>query len=402
VTDRVGLTPRERRALAATLYLAPIVLTLLAVALVRDMWPPFRQIAVMFFIGWLLAFLLDPVVSWLVERFPGLPRGPVAALTFVFVAGVTIVLSGLVALSFADSIAAVIAGGPSFEQALTDALTAVQSWATSLGLPLDVPQLVNDLVTSARDELGDILTGALGGGLTIVTMGTAIVFIAVVMVASKGRFLVFSRRLVPPDHLELYDALTLAIDRSFGGFIRGQFGLAFLYGLFVSVIALIFDVPFLPFIGVTTALLQTIPFFGQMVSWVPLVLATFVFTPDQLLPVVAIMAVGWLVMQNIVAPRVMGSAVGLNPLVVLAAVFLGGAIAGPLGAVFGVPVLAALASVFVVWLDHVRPPGSLPPPPDEIDVGHPAEAAQAQVEAPLAVAARETPSEARPRTLGHP
>jgi hypothetical protein len=80
------------------------------------------------------------------------------------------------------------------------------------------------------------------------------------------------------------------------------------------------------------------------VSWVPLVLVTFVFAPDQLIAVVAIMAAGWLLMQNVLA------------------------IAGPPGAVFGVPILAALASVFVAWLDHVHPEGALPPPPDEIEL----------------------------------
>ena len=81
------------------------------------------------------------------------------------------------------------------------------------------------------------------------------------------------------------------------------------------------------------------------------------------------MAVGWLIMQNIVAPRVMGSAVGLNPMIVLAAVFLGGAIAGPLGAVFGVPILAAIVTVFVAWLDHIHPEDALPPPAEDIVLG---------------------------------
>ena len=43
------LSVRERRALSALIYLAPVVLILLAIALVRDMWPPFRLVAVMFF-----------------------------------------------------------------------------------------------------------------------------------------------------------------------------------------------------------------------------------------------------------------------------------------------------------------------------------------------------------------
>jgi predicted PurR-regulated permease PerM len=371
VLDRIDLSGRERLAVSAAVYLLPVVLALLVVALIRDMWPPFRQIAVMFFLGWLLAFLLDPIVDWLVSHLPWLPRGPAAALTFVLVAGITMVAAGLVALSFVSSITDVLEGGPSLDEALTDALASVQAWATSIGVEIDVEALVDQFVVSLEAQLGDILTSALGGSLTVVTLGTTIIFIAVVMVANKSSFLAFTRRLMPSDRLDLFDALSFAIDRSFGGYIRGQFGLAILYGVFVSVIALIFDVPFLPFIGVTTALLQTIPFFGQLVSWVPLVLVTFVFRPEQLLPVAVAMAIGWLLMQNVIAPRVMGSAVGLNPLVVLAAVFIGGAVAGPLGAVFGVPIIAALASVFSAWLDHVHPEDELPPAAASVDVGHP-------------------------------
>jgi predicted PurR-regulated permease PerM len=86
-----------------------------------------------------------------------------------------------------------------------------------------------------------------------------------------------------------------------------------------------------------------------------------------MVPVVIVMAVGWLLIQNVISPRVMGSAVGLNPLVVLFAVFAGSAIAGPLGAVFGVPILAAAASLLTAWLDHVRPEEALPPPPEKIE-----------------------------------
>jgi predicted PurR-regulated permease PerM len=326
------------------------------------MWPPFRQIAVMFFLGWLLAFLLDPIASWLVARVPRLPRGVAAAVTFLVVTVLLVCFVGFVALSFADSLTQILSGGPSVSQAVSQAIASVQSLADSLGIAVDVHGLVDEAVESARGQADDILSGALGGALNALTMGMTIAFVAVVIVASKANFLTFTRRLVPPDQLPLFDALSRSIGHSFGGFMRGQFGLAALYGLFVALVAIVLGIPFVPFIGVTTALLQTIPFFGQLVSWIPLVLVTVVFQPDDLLAVGVIMLVGWVVIQNIVYPRVMGTAVGLNPLVVLAAVFVGGALAGPLGAVFGVPVVAAVASVFMVWLDHVRPERDLPPP----------------------------------------
>jgi predicted PurR-regulated permease PerM len=307
------------------------------------------------------------MVNWLVDHVAAIPRGMAVALTFVLVAGVVIVLSAIVALSFAESGDQFLQQGPAVAESLNASLASFQAWATEVGLGIDVTGLVDDLVAAARSQLEGILAGALGGSVTLVTVGTTIVFIAAVMVASKSSLLVFTRRLVPADRLSLFDALTLALHRSFGGFIRSQFGLAFLYGLFVGILAILLGIPYVPFVAVTTMLLQTIPFFGQLVSWIPLVLVTFVFAPDQLVPVVPVMAVGWLLIQNVISPRVMGSAVGLNPLVVLFAVFVGSAVAGPLGAVFGVPILAAMASLFTAWLDHVRPEDALPPPAEKIE-----------------------------------
>jgi predicted PurR-regulated permease PerM len=365
----LSLNVRERRALSVLIYLAPVVLTLLVIALVRDMWPPFRLVAVMFFLGWLLAFLLDPMVDWLVARVPALPRGPAVALAFVLVAGVVIVLFAVVLLSFAESGDRILQQGPVVAERLNDSLASLQAWLTDVGLEIDVTGLIDDLVEAARSQLEDTLAGAVGGSVTVVTVGTTIVFIASVMVASKSSMLVFTRRLVPPDRLSFYDALTLAIHRSFGGFIRSQFGLAFVYGLFVGVLAIVLGIPYVAFIAVTTTLLATIPFFGQLVSWMPFVLVTFVFIPDQLVLAVAIMLVGWLFIQQIISPRVTGSAVGLNPLVVLFAVFAGSAVAGPLGAVFGVPIVAAMASLFTAWLDHVRPVEAVLPPAETIEAG---------------------------------
>jgi predicted PurR-regulated permease PerM len=348
-------------ALTAAIYLLPVVLVLLGVWLARDLWPPFRQVTVLFFLGWLLAFILDPVVEWLLRRFPRLPRGLAAAVVFFALAGFVIAIGAWVTVSIIDSVQGLHDQGTSLTERLALSLAPLADWSASLGYSLDTQTLVADIVDTLEAQLGRSVEEAVGAGLAVVGNGITVVFIAIVMVASKAGLLLFVRRLVPPDQLLLFDSFSAAVARSFGGFIRGQFGLAALYGLLVSVIALVFGVPFVPIIGVATLLLQTIPWFGQLVSWIPLVATTMIFRPDALLPIAAIMLVGWLALQNVVSPRVLGASVGLNPLVVLAAVFLGGAIAGPLGAVFGVPAVAAVASVFTAWLDVVRPARRVPP-----------------------------------------
>jgi predicted PurR-regulated permease PerM len=360
---RIVLSRRERLALGATVYLLPLTLVLLGIWLARDLWPPFRQVTVLFFLGWLLAFMLEPLVSWLVRRSARLPRGLAAAIVFFALAGATIAIGAWVTRSIIESAEGLGAGGTSIVDRVVRSLAPLEQWSESVGYSLDTRALVTDLVDSVETQLGQRVEGTIGGALALVGNGVTIIFIAIVMVASKAGVLLFTRRLVPANQLLLFDRLSAAVTHSFGGFIRGQFGIAAVYGLLVSAVALVFGIPFVPFIGVVTLLLQSIPWFGQLVSWIPLVAASIMFRPEVLLPVAAIMLLGWLMLQNVVSPRVLGSSVGLNPLVVLAAVFIGGAVAGPLGAVFGVPAVAAIASVFTAWLDVVRPARRVPAAP---------------------------------------
>lgn len=363
LAGRLLLSRRERMALGTAIYLTPLVAALLGVWLARDLWPPFRQVTVLFFLGWLLAFILDPLVEWLVRRSPRLPRSLAAAVVFFALAGIVVAVGAWMTASIVGSVQGLDDQGTSLTDRVTQSLAPFEAWATSLGYSLDVRTLVGETVDALEAQLGPSVEAAIGAGLDLVGNGITVVFIAIVMVASKASLLLFARRLVPADQLRLFDRFSAAVARSFGGFIRGQFGLAALYGLLVSVIAVVFGIPFVPIVGMATLLLQTIPWFGQLVSWIPLVATTMLFQPEALLPIAAIMLLGWLALQNVISPRVLGASVGLNPLVVLAAVFLGGSIAGPLGAVFGVPAVAAVASVFTAWLDVVRPARRVPPSP---------------------------------------
>ena len=45
----------------------------------------------MFFVAWILAFLLDAIVSWILAKVPTLPRGLLAALVFIIIVVLLIV-----------------------------------------------------------------------------------------------------------------------------------------------------------------------------------------------------------------------------------------------------------------------------------------------------------------------
>jgi predicted PurR-regulated permease PerM len=58
------------------------------------------------------------------------------------------------------------------------------------------------------------------------------------------------------------------------------------------------------------------------------------------------MVVGWMVVMNLLQPRLMAGAVGLDPFVVLASVLIGSKVAGLAGAFFGIPIAAILTGLF--------------------------------------------------------
>ena len=62
------------------------------------------------------------------------------------------------------------------------------------------------------------------------------------------------------------------------------------------------------------------------------------------------MGVGWLIVMNVLQPRLMQEAVGIHPIVVLGSVLIGSKIAGITGAIFGIPIAAVLSAFFFHFL----------------------------------------------------
>ena len=349
------LSGRERMALGWTILLLPVIALGISTYFVASVASAFSGILVMFFLAWLLAFVIDPVVSRIVARVPVLPRGAAAGLVLVATVVVAIGVLAVMASSVISSLSEITGTSSTFDDAIRRLLGPIQAQIDTLGITINLTRAASDLVAQLNGNARDLLTAALNGGLQLFSAGGAVVFIAVVFVASKASFTAYLRRLVPPHHRVYYDEFVAAVSRSFGGFIRGQFITTALYGVVAGSIGFAFGAPFAPLILVVTAGLQGVPYFGQLVSWIPLVLITAVFEPSVIIPVTVTFAILLLIVQNVVSPRVMANTVGLNPVLVLAAVFIGSQVAGVFGAMFGVPVLAVLVSLFETWLDKARP-----------------------------------------------
>ena len=355
------LTTRNRRWLDALLVLATIAVGFVVMGQVAQTFFYFGDVILVFFLAWLLAFILSPLVGRLLQVVPALSRVGAVVLVYSALLAALIVLVVLVADAMARSISDFVANVPHLRDDLPGLLAPWQARLDGLGLG----QV--DLVVQANTFLDNLsryatqLAGPLQS-LAVASLGAIgnlliILILSLYIVIDSGRILSFLLRLVPPSYKEEARLLETSIAQSFGGFLRGQAAMGLVYAGVAVVTSAALGLAYLPVTSAAAGLLMAIPFFGPFVAWVPPVLVAVFLAPEATVPALIAMGVGWFIVMNVLQPRLMEKAVGIHPIVVLGSVLIGSRIAGVPGAIFAIPIAAVLSAFFFHYLARVRVDG---------------------------------------------
>jgi predicted PurR-regulated permease PerM len=355
-----SVTDRQTRWLTAVLVLGAIVLAMVAVELAATVFFAFGDVILVFFLAWLLAFILSPVVAGLTRLVPILPRIGAVVLVYATLVGAIVLVVVLVAGALAQSIGDFVASVPTLRQDLPQLLAPWQERLNSLGLS----QV--DLVAQASSFLDNLAGYAvqLAGPvqqLAVASLGALgnlliVLILSLYMVVDRDAILSFLFRVVPPSGKEEARLLERSVARSFGGFLRGQAILGVVYAAVAAVTSAVLGLPYLAVSTAAAGVLMAIPFFGPFVAWAPPVIVALLVPGADAIPALVLMAIGWLIVMNVLQPRLMQEAVGIHPIVVLGSVLVGSKIAGVTGAIFGIPIAAVLSAFFFHFLILNREP----------------------------------------------
>ena len=181
--------------------------------------------------------------------------------------------------------------------------------------------------------------------LVVVAGLVTAVFISVGLAVGQVSLLGWMRLFLPRSTYRDLSQLELAIAVSFGGFVRGRLLIGAIYGGIIAVTAFLLGVPFSPLIGVIAGLIVFIPWIGPLLGWAVLPAFAMVLAPAVVLPCLVVSLIAAVAIQLVVTQLVMGAAVKMRPVAVFVVVILGAAIAGILGAIFAIPVAAAILAV---------------------------------------------------------
>jgi predicted PurR-regulated permease PerM len=352
-----ALSPREHRWLEVVLVLGAIALLFIVLGQLAGVWALFSDLILIFFFAWLLGFILEPIAARLAKFMPR-----VIAVTIAYGA-VAIVAFGLVVVAASALFASTTEFLQNLDQLQEDLVALIEpiaDWLRSLGfdqldISTQIGSILTSLATQAQTFLGplqDVAVASVGfiGNLLIVF------FLAIFISIDRAAIGSFLLRLVPPAYGNEAHLLTESVGRSFGGFIRGMVVIGGTYALIALACNMVLGLEYAALTTTASGILMAIPFFGPFVAWAPPVIVAAVTKPDVLLPAVAIMGVGWFVVQNVIQPRILAGAVGLHPVVVLASVLVGMKLFGIPGALFGLPVAAVISSFFFYFLRRTANP----------------------------------------------
>jgi predicted PurR-regulated permease PerM len=352
--DAIPPGGRERRLVGAILVLGTVVLFFVALSLAAEALGFFGDILLTFFLAWLLAFIISPVVTRIVDLIPRLHRVVATVLVYTVIVALLVFIVLVVTQALSTSITQFVADIPRIRANIDQIVAPFQGWLNGIGLAqvdlatqaLAVLDNLDEIAAQLIVPLQSIAVASVGAIGTML-----IVFIlSIYMVIDRDQILAFLFRLVPPTYAEEARLLQTSVARSFGGFLRGQAVMGIVYFGFALFTSLVLQLDLVPLTSVSAGLLMAIPFFGPFLAWAPPIAVALVTRPDALLPALILMGAGWLVVMNVLQPRIMQGAVGIHPIVVLGSVLIGSRLAGIPGAIFGIPIAAVVSSFFFHFL----------------------------------------------------
>ena len=339
-------------------WLSALIILLAVIAgwfLVGELWAlaaRFADIILLFFLAWLLAFTLSPVARLLSGR-AGLPR--IVAVVIVYLGLVLLVLVGTVMLIpvVTLQLSQLGANFAAYGDHLPGWVDAVQGELQQRNINVDLYGFYRQQDLSAQVErVGTLLIqnaiSVLAGVASAMFAMILVLVLSFYIMVDGGRLLRQVVGAVPPHLRSEVQFLLESIERTFGGFIRGQLIQCGIYALGTAIIMYGGGLDYVLVSSLFAGAILVIPFIGPFLAMVPpLVIAALLGSLAKFI----VVAVALLVLQqlviNVIAPKLLSETVGLPPLLVILAILLGAKLAGVVGAIFGVPVAAVIYAMLL-------------------------------------------------------
>jgi predicted PurR-regulated permease PerM len=314
-----------------------VVATLAIISILGHLWP----LLMLLFLSALLAVTLEPLVIKL-ERL--MPRWLSIFGITVFVGLLVVGGTALVLPTLLDQISAVVQHVPNFTKTLLSKLPQ-----TGVVRTIGEKMIKDTAGQDVASWLGQILTfGQIAvGGLSSLVL----IYVMMIYLLLDGRrayewlvafFPIGIRTKIRKTVPELTEVIS--------AYVIGQVITSVLCAVYVFILLRVFHVPAALMLAVLAGIFDILPIIGFFLTAIPAVIFALTVSPTTALIIFAMYLVYHGIESYLILPYIYGNRLRVSGLIVLLALLFGAAVAGILGAIAVLPVIASYPIIERIWL----------------------------------------------------
>jgi len=311
------------------------ILRVVVVALALSFLYIVRDVVGLVFVSVILAAAFDPFVDFFEKK--KIPRALSILVIYLVVIAIISLVIVLLIPPVSEQIGQLARNLPDYYERVA---IGINNWQGNEDIPT-LPQALSGLsnnLAKATSGVFTTLTGIFGGLISFISVLVMTFYLAV----QKNGLKYFIKFLTPAEHHNYVLGLADRIQYKIGTWLRGQMILCLVIGLAAYLGLTILGVKYALLLGIIAGLTEIIPYVGPFIGAIPGVFIAF----SDSLPKVIMVAVMYFLIQQlenyILVPKVMQRTTGINAVVVMAAILIGGKLGGIIGALLAVPVVTML------------------------------------------------------------
>lgn len=303
-----------------------------------------------FFIGIIIAWLLDPIVTWLQKN--GFKRAIATVMVFLSFISLVVLFFVLLIPSFADQINEFIGSAPSvlnniknFGENLFDKLNNIYDYDfTNIKEQLygGLSNIVSGLTVTLPNKAISIASSIVSGGLNII-FG---LFIAFYMLFDFNNVRKHLFNLLPKSiHA---DAITLTdrLNKTLKSYVQGTLLIMLLLFIFQSITLAIAGLSSPMLFGMFCAVTNVIPYIGPYIGGIPAVIVGFTISPATGIFTLLAVVIAQFLESYFLNPIVMSKTMKLHPVTIMIGLLIFGHFFGILGMVLATPIISCIKIIF--------------------------------------------------------
>jgi predicted PurR-regulated permease PerM len=293
-----------------------------------------RDILLLFLISVIISSAIEPLADYLYKK--RIPRALSVLIVYVLFLSIIAMVIALLVPPITQQFSTI--SQTDFYNNFLARVGGLRVHLQNLGIDETVTNNFKEFAGSISQGLFNTTRNILTGFVSIITVLVVSFYLSAEENGTKN----FIKHLVPFKNQSYVTNLVSKIQRKIGSWVLGQLILSVTIFVLTYIGLLALGVDYALVLALIAGLLEIVPYIGPIVAVIPAAFFAFIQNPPLAVAVIILYLVIQQVENHLLVPMIMSKSVGLNPIMVILGILIGGSLGGLIGAIIAVPLISAI------------------------------------------------------------